>query len=81
MAVVVIAPPGSRRVPPVLHAHLDPALGDAGVFRATPSALPQRQDPGTGVHVEMVPAWKHGPSPFWVQAQARALSSESHLGG
>lgn len=32
MALVAVAPPASCRVPPVLHAHLDLALGDTGVF-------------------------------------------------
>ena len=32
MAVAAIAPPASCPVPPVLHAHLDLALGDTGVF-------------------------------------------------
>lgn len=65
MAVVITTSP--YVCPLSLHAHLDPALG-GGCLQSHPLALPQRQDPGTGVHVEMVPAWKHGPSPFWVQA-------------
>lgn len=63
MAVVAIAPPGSQRVPPVLHAHLDLALGAAGISGATPVALPAALESGTGVHTETVPAWKHGRFP------------------
>ena len=46
MAVVAIAPPGSQQVPPVLHAHLDLALGAAGIFGATPVALPAAPESG-----------------------------------